>query len=298
MEDYLRRFSDYLEAERNSSSHTIRNYLSDLEQFRSFLGPEKTPENLTRLDVRGFIVELQKRNNSASSTARKIASVRSFLRFMVEEGIIRTNPAEGIPLPRQKKELPKFLEVPEAARLLEAPQPDSVSGLRDRAILETLYSTGMRVGELVELKVDSIDFISGLTRVLGKGKKQRLVPVGEKALEAIGRYIEKRNDLLKNTKKDIVKDKNALFLNRWGGRLTSRSICRIVDKYILLTGQNSGISPHSLRHSFATHLLNAGADLRTVQELLGHSNLSTTQIYTHTSKSRLKSVYNKTHPRA
>ncbi len=298
MDDYLRRFSEYLEAERNSSEHTIRNYLSDLRQFKDFLGPVKSPGSITRLDVRGFIVELRRKEISAVSISRKISSVRSFLRFMVDEGLIKTNPAEGLPLPRQKKQLPRFLQAEEAARLVEAPPADTAPGLRDRAILETLYSTGMRIGELVELKTDSVDLISGLARVRGKGKKQRIVPVGEKAVEALEKYLARRRELLENRKKDIIKDGNALFLNRWGGKLTSRSICRMVDKYVLLTGGKEGISPHSLRHSFATHLLNAGADLRTVQELLGHASLSATQIYTHTTTSRLKAVYDKTHPRA
>ncbi len=298
MDDYLRRFSEYLEAERNSSEHTIRNYLSDLRQFKDFLGPVESPGSITRLDVRGFIVELQRKKISAVSISRKISSVRSFLRFMVDEGLIKTNPAEGLPLPRQKKQLPRFLQAEEAVRLVEAPPADTAPGLRDRAILETLYSTGMRIGELVDLKTDSVDLISGLARVRGKGKKQRIVPVGEKAIEALEKYIARRRELLENSKKDIKKDGNALFLNRWGGKLTPRSICRMVDKYMLLTGEKEGISPHSLRHSFATHLLNAGADLRTVQELLGHASLSATQVYTHTTTSRLKAVYDKTHPRA
>ena len=298
MEDYLRRFSEYLEAERNSSEHTIRNYLSDLRQFQNFLGSAKSPESITRLDVRGFIVELQRKNKSAVSISRKISSVRSFLRFMVDEGLITTNPAEGLPLPRQKKTLPRFLDVNDAVRLVEAPGSDTASGLRDRAILETLYSTGMRIGELVELRMDSVDLISGLARVRGKGKKQRIVPVGGKAIESLEKYIARRHELLSNSKKDIKKDANALFLNRWGGKLTPRSICRMVDKYMLAAGKKAGISPHSLRHSFATHLLNAGADLRTVQELLGHASLSATQVYTHTTTSRLKAVYDRTHPRA
>jgi tyrosine recombinase XerC len=298
MKDYLRRFSEYLEAERNASAHTIRNYASDIVQFTTFLGKNKTPGSITRLDVRGFIVELQKKNVSAGSISRKISSVRSFLGFLMDEGLLKANPAEGVPLPRRKKPLPRFLPIGKVIKLLEAPETGTTEGLRDRAILETLYSTGMRVGELVDLRIDSIDFISGLAKVRGKGKKQRLVPVGEKAIEALQRYIEKRGGQLSGKKKDIKKDTNALFLNKWGGKITSRSICRIVDKYILSTGEKEGVSPHSLRHSFATHLLDAGADLRTVQELLGHSSLTATQIYTHTTTSRLKSVYDRAHPRA
>lgn len=298
MDDYLRRFSEYLEAERNASEHTIRNYLSDLRQFRDFLGGVQNPGRITRLEVRGFIVELQKKGKSAVSISRKISSVRSFFRFMADEGLMKHNPAEGLPLPRRKKHLPGFLQVEETVKLLEAPPGDTAPGLRDRAILETLYSTGMRIGELVDLRLDSADYISGLVKVRGKGKKQRIVPIGEKAADALEKYIARRGELQAKSKKDIRQDNNALFLNLWGGKLTSRSICRMVHKYILLTGSKEGISPHSLRHSFATHLLNAGADLRTVQELLGHSSLSATQVYTHTTTSRLKAVYDSTHPRA
>ncbi len=298
MQDYIRRFAEYLEAERGYSGHTVRNYLSDLSQFSSFLGPGKKPGSIVRIDVRGFIVHLQKKNIASCSIARKISSVRSFLRFMVEDGIIKTNPAESLPLPKQKKKLPSFLQVEEAVKLVQAPGKDTPEGLRDRAILETLYSTGMRVSELTGLRTDSADLLSGLAKVRGKGRKERIVLLGAKAVDALEEYLKRRDELFKNNKKDITKDKNALFINLWGGKLSSRSVARIVDKYILLTVQKEGISPHSLRHSFATHLLNAGADIRTVQELLGHSSLSTTQIYTHTTTSRLKSVYDRAHPRA
>lgn len=298
MDDSLRRFSEYLEAERNASGHTVRNYISDIRQFISYLGRGKPPGDATRLEIRGFVVMLRNKKNSPATIARKISSVRSFLGFMADEGIIPSNPAEGIPIPRQKKDLPRFLEPAEAAALVESPPGDTLSGIRDRAILELLYSTGMRVGELVELKLDSADVFSGVAKVSGKGKKQRLVPFGKKAADALVKYMEIRHELLKNPKKDIKKDGKALFLNMWGGKLSSRSVRRIMDKYIKIAGEKTGISPHSLRHSFATHLLNAGADIRTVQELLGHASLSATQIYTHTSAGRLKSVYDKAHPRA
>ncbi len=298
MNDLIRRFMTYLEAEQNASVHTIRNYLSDLEQLYGFLGGEKPPRGITRTDIRRFVIDLQKRGSSSRTIARKIASVRSYLRFLAEEGIIRSNPAEGLPLPRQKKKLPEFLEIKETAELIESPDTKKPLGLRDRAILETLYSTGIRVGELVALRMDSVDFIAGLVRVSGKGRKQRVVPIGEKAIDALNKYLKRRGELLAKTKKDITQNKNALFLDCWGGRLTARSVCRLVDKYITAAGKRTGISPHTLRHSFATHLLNAGADLRTVQELLGHSNLATTQVYTHVTTTRLKSVYEKAHPRA
>ena len=243
-------------------------------------------------------MQLQKKGNKSRTISRKIASVRSFLRFLVEEGYLKSNPAEGIPLPKQQKKLPMFLDEGETVRLMSAPVRKDILGMRDRAILETLYSTGMRVGELVSLKLNSIDFIGGVVRVSGKGRKERIVPIGEKALESLGKYLKMREELLSKQRKDIRQDRNALFLDRWGGRLSARSICRMVSKYVRILGAKIGISPHTLRHSFATHLLNAGADLRAVQELLGHVSLSTTQVYTHVTTERLKSVYTKAHPRA
>lgn len=313
----------YLRAERNASEHTIRNYYSDLKQFEKFLSmgqvpsdrqaspknpknAETSPKNRDtshvfapkRLDLRHFVVHLQKKGCASRTIARKIATIRSFIGFLVEEGYLRSNPAVGLPVPRQEKKLPKFLDEKEMVKLLEAPDEKNVLGLRDRAILETLYSTGMRVGELVSLKPNSVDFIGGVVRVSGKGRKERIVPIGEKALEALGKYSKRRGELLATQRKGIRKEAQALFLDRWGGRLSARSVCRLVNKYVRRITVKMGISPHAIRHSFATHLLNAGADLRAVQELLGHANLSTTQVYTHVSTERLKSVYTRAHPRA
>ncbi len=307
MKEYIRKFITYLKAERNSSEHTIRNYSSDLKQFEKFLSRDRARfsdgkmgpiPNFSRLDLRRFLVHLQKKGCASRTIARKIATIRSFFKFLVEEGYLSSNPAAGLPIPRQEKKLPKFLDEKEMVKLLEAPDERNVLGIRDRAILETLYSTGMRVGELVSLKSGSIDFIGGVVRVLGKGKKERIVPIGEKALSALGEYLEKRGQLLSSPRKDIKQNGTALFLDKWGGRLSARSICRLVNKYVRIIGAKMGVSPHAIRHSFATHLLNAGADLRAVQELLGHANLSTTQIYTHVTTERLKSVYTKAHPRA
>ena len=297
----------YLTAERNASEHTIRNYYSDLKQFEKFLkrSTSKNSKNGTRshflpsrLDLRHFLVHLQKQDLSSRTIGRKIATIRSFFKFLVEEGYLSSNPAAGLPIPRQKKKLPKFLDEKEVVKLLEAPGGKNVLAARDRAILETLYSTGMRVGELVSLKPESVDFIAGVVRVSGKGRKERIVPIGEKALEAISKYSKGRGKLLASSRKGIRKEAQALFLDKWGGRLSDRSVCRLVNKYVGMVSTKTGISPHSIRHSFATHLLNAGADLRAVQELLGHANLSTTQIYTHVTTERLKSVYAKAHPRA
>jgi tyrosine recombinase XerC len=298
MKEYIRKFITYLEAERNVSEHTVRSYLSDLKQFEKFLKGESPSANFSRLDIRRFLVHLQKKGCASKTIARKIAVIRSFLKFLVEEGYLSSNPAEGLPVPRQEKKLPKFLDEKEMVKLLEAPDEKNVLGIRDRAILETLYSTGMRVGELVNLKSSSVDFIGGVVRVSGKGRKERIVPIGEKALSALSRYLEERGQLLSNPRKDIKQNGTALFLDKWGGRLSARSVCRLVNKYVRIIGAKMGVSPHAIRHSFATHLLNAGADLRAVQELLGHANLSTTQIYTHVTTERLKSVYTKAHPRA
>lgn len=298
MKEYIRKFITYLEAERNVSEHTVRSYLSDLKQFEKFLKGESPSANFSRLDIRRFLVHLQKKGCASKTIARKIAVIRSFLKFLVEEGYLSSNPAEGLPVPRQEKRLPKFLDEKEMVKLLEAPDEKNVLGIRDRAILETLYSTGMRVGELVNLKSSSVDFIGGVVRVSGKGRKERIVPIGEKALSALSRYLEERGQLLSNPRKDIKQNGTALFLDKWGGRLSARSVCRLVNKYVRVIGAKMGVSPHAIRHSFATHLLNAGADLRAVQELLGHANLSTTQIYTHVTTERLKSVYTKAHPRA
>ncbi len=298
MNDAVKRFASYLEGEKNSSGETVRNYLSDLKQFSVFAGPGKKPAEVSRQDIRRFIAHLRQKKNSPASIARKLSSLRSFFSFLTEEGIVPSSPAQGIAAPRQKKKLPRFLQVKEAAMLVEAPDTSGVTGLRDRAILELLYSTGMRVRELTQLRVESVDLIAGLVKVLGKGKKQRILPVGEKALEALALYIARRSELSRKDKNCPGPDSTALFLNCRGGRLTPRSICRIMDKYITAACRKEGVSPHTLRHSFATHLLEAGADLRSIQELLGHSSLATTQIYTHTTTGRLKSVYDKAHPRA
>ncbi len=295
--EYIRRFITYLRAEVNASEHTIRNYSSDLRQFERFL-QNGDSDYFSRLTLRRFLVHLQKSGCAPRTIARKIASLRSFLEFLVEEGHLTSNPARGMPVPRQEKKLPKFLDEREMVKLLEASDKKSVLGIRDHAILETLYSTGIRVGELVGMRPDSIDFIGGVVRVSGKGKKERIVPIGEKALKALSTYLKKREELLAKPRAGIAQDRNALFLNKWGGRLTVRSICRMVGKYVTMAGAKTGVSPHAIRHSFATHLLNAGADLRAVQELLGHVNLSTTQIYTHVTTERLKSVYTRAHPRA
>ncbi|MDD5270272.1 MAG: tyrosine recombinase XerC [Candidatus Omnitrophica bacterium] len=290
---YIEKFIRYLEIERNASKHTLVNYSIDLKSLREFL-KEEPIEKVDYVSLRRYLAHVKEMNLSKVSIARKIASIRSFFKFLFREGIIKNNPASSLSTPKRDKHLPKFLDEKEIVLLLESPGKEDEAGLRDGAILETLYSTGIRVSELVGLNIDTVDQIGGVIKVYGKGKKERIVPIGDRALQAIRDYLKKRR--ASNTK-DTHAGK-ALFFNKNGGRLTDRSIRRIINKYITKTSIQQKISPHTLRHSFATHMLDHGADLRSVQELLGHANLSTTQIYTHITTERLKSAYTKAHPRA
>jgi tyrosine recombinase XerC len=290
MQRYIDKFMNYMKVEKNASAHTITNYTIDLNVFKDFLGGKEI-ETVDHLSLRRYLAELRAKNYSKRTVARKLASLRSFFRFLFREGHIKKNPITAVLTPKLDKKLPVFLDTAQIDKLLSAPTDKNLAGLRDRALLETLYSTGIRVSELVGLDLSDIDFISGVIKVLGKGHKERVVPIGEPALAAIRKYADKRAD-------EKVNDKDAVFLNKSGGRLTDRSVRRVLDKHIKMCSMSEKISPHSLRHSFATHLLDRGADLRSVQELLGHMNLSTTQIYTHVTMDRLKSVYDKAHPRA
>lgn len=286
---YIEKFIRYLEIERNASRHTLINYSVDLKSLSEFL-KEEPIEKVDYVSLRRYLAHIKELSLSKVSIARKIASIRSFFKFLFREGIIKNNPASSLSTPKRDKHLPKFLDEKEIVILLESPDRESEAGLRDRAILETLYSTGIRVSELVGLNMDHIDQIGGIIKVYGKGKKERIVPIGERALQAIRDYLKIR--------RPVAKEAKALFFNKSGGRLTDRSIRRMINKYITKTSIQQKISPHTLRHSFATHMLDHGADLRSVQELLGHANLSTTQIYTHITTERLKSAYTKAHPRA
>ena len=286
MQRYIEKFLRYLDIEKNYSKHTLLNYRLDLEDFAKFLGGSPL-EQVDYLNLRKYLARLKEKNLKSRTVYRKISCLRSFFKFLAREGYIKANPVLSLVSPKQEKHLPSFLTEEEMAKLLEAPSAGDDRGLRDRAILETFYSTGMRIGELVGLSLEDLDFIGGVVKAKGKGKKERLVPIGEKALTAIKDYLDKRG-----------KPADAVFLNKNGGRLSDRGVRNIVSKYIRITSLRQGISPHTFRHSFATHLLNRGADLRTVQELLGHANLSSTQIYTHLTTERLKTVYDKAHPRA
>ena len=290
MQRHIDKFMNYLKVEKNASDHTIVNYSVDLEMFKNFLG-DKEIETVDHLSLRRFLAELRTRNYAKRTTARKLASLRSLFRFLFREGYIKKNPITAISTPKLDKKLPVFLDTVKIDRLLSAPSDKDLAGLRDRAMLETLYSSGLRVSELVGMDIGDVDFISGVIKVTGKGHKERIVPIGEPALAAITKYSDKKPE-------GKVRDDKAVFLNSRGTRITDRSIRRILDAHIKKCSISEKISPHSLRHSFATHLLDRGADLRSVQELLGHMNLSTTQIYTHVTMDRLKSVYDKAHPRA
>ena len=265
------------------------NYRLDLEDFDRFLG-ETELEKIDYLTLRKYLAILKEKRLGARSVGRHLSALRSFFRFLTRDGYLKSNPILILSSPKQEKHLPLFLTEGEVTKLIEAAFPKNetdVMGLRDRAILETFYSTGMRISELVGLNHQDLDFIGGIVKVMGKGKKERVVPIGERAISAIRAYTEKKK-----------KETEALFLNKNGKRISARGVRNIVGKYIRTAGIKQGVSAHTFRHSFATHLLNRGADLRSVQELLGHANLSTTQIYTHLTTDRLKSVYEKAHPRA
>ncbi len=286
MKRFIEKFEKYLDIEKNFSRHTLRGYRSDLYELDGFLG-EKDPAGITHLDLRRFLVELKRRDCAKRTIVRKLGAIRSFFRFLLKEKYVSVNPAGSIFTPKLDKRLPRFLDVEKTLRLVTSPALDSVSGLRDRAILETLYSTGMRVSELVGLDQRDTDLIAGAMKVRGKGKKERIVLLGSEAQRAVRNYLEER-----------APGQDALFLNKLGKRLSDRGIRRIINKYVKKCSLEQKISPHSIRHSFATHMVNNGADLRSVQELLGHKNLSTTQIYTHLGSQRIRDMYSRAHPRA
>jgi tyrosine recombinase XerC len=294
MEHTIEMFKTYLSVEKGASDNTIGAYLSDLEQFSLFLKslhPPQPIESAGLLELRGFVASLLKADKK-SSVGRKLAALKTFYKFLLREHLIEMNPAELISIPKKDKMLPGFLNVDEVFGLLELPDKNNLSGLRDKAMLELFYASGLRVSELVGLDIEDIDINIRYVRVTGKGRKERIVPVNSKALQVIRDYVEMRKTVLKD------KGEKALFVNRYGKRITRRAVGLIVKKYMVKSGINKHISPHSLRHTFATHLLDAGADLRLIQELLGHSSISTTQIYTHTSMDKLMKVYDDAHPRA
>ena len=298
LNESIQRFLNHLEKERGLSPHTLRSYAADLRQFRLFVEQREGKENVAvdgidHYHVRAFISFLHE-DHKKSSLARKLATLRSFFRYLVKSGRLEKNPAELIFSSKLDKRVPVFFSVDEAFALMDGPDKSSVLGLRDRAMLELLYSSGLRRSELTSLNRGDVDFASGLVRVTGKGRKQRIVPVGDAAIAALKAYLKRVHEIAPKTR---GADSDALFLNNRGGRLTSRSVARLLERYLVQLGIIKKAGPHALRHTFATHMLDAGADLRAVQELLGHENLSTTQRYTHVSLDKLMEVYDKCHPR-
>ncbi|MDI9612847.1 MAG: tyrosine recombinase XerC [Acidobacteriota bacterium] len=302
---WIERYLEYLRVQKNASPHTLRNYGSDLMQFHSWLAtspagesrPVPEPEEIDNLTVREFLGFLYERRNRKSSVARKLATLRSFLKFLTARGVVRANAARAVSSPKQEIRLPGYLDVDAARALVEAPDTATDAGRRDRAMLELLYGSGLRAGELVGLDLGDLSLDEGLVRVLGKGDKERIVPFGTNAAAALRSYLDVRPRLVR-AHSAPPRGREALFLNLRGGRLTSRSVGNIVDRYVARLAERVNVHPHTLRHSFASHMLNAGADLRAIQEMLGHSSLSTTQKYTHVSVEQLVRVYRKCHPRA
>lgn len=300
MQEEIRLFLEYLGYERNCSAHTQDAYRRDLAQFERYLnssgGPFPSWEDVDHITIRDFLGELRIRGLSKSTVSRKLAAIRSFFRFLYLERYISKNPARLVRSPKLSRRHPDYLPEAEVERILEMPDQETRAGSRDRAILELLYGTGMRVGELVGLNLADMSLPQRLVKVRGKGRKERLIPFGRPAALAMEDYLIKRGEILRGTAS--ASQPEALFLNLRGGRLTARSVQRLINSYVRESALALDVHPHLFRHSFATHLLNRGADLRSIQELLGHTNLSTTQKYTHVALEDLKRTYRKSHPRA
>jgi integrase/recombinase XerC len=326
VKDLLRAFLAYLRLNRNASAHTVRAYESDLDQFTTYLAadlkrprPELQPGDITRPTIRGFLADLFRRGESRASAARKLAAVRTFLRYLKREGLIEADPGLLVVTPRREQKIPRHLEVDEMTRLIETPDTSGPLGRRDRAILELLYASGLRLSELVALDLEDVNLGSRMVRVMGKGRKERLVPFNRSAEDALRAWLPDREALLVGARQALrpgrvgpkprrspkagarplpAEGEGGVFLNYRGTRLSSRHVHRLVRHYVAACSVRFGISPHAIRHSFATHLLEAGADLRVIQELLGHVRLGTTQRYTHVNAAQLMDVYRRAHPRA
>jgi len=300
MQDQINQFLEYLEVEKGYSTNTLAAYQNDLGQFLIFLQqrpPSQRPRawgEVTREHITDYILDMKEREYASSTIARKVAAVKSFFKFLEDIGQISTNPAKELETPRAEKHLPATISAEDVDRLLAAPSDDTPAGLRDRAMLELLYATGLRVSELVSLNVNDVDLDEGTVRCMGKGKKERVLPLYEKARYALYRYLEHGRPQLLG--KDNRQD--ALFLNRRGTRLTRQGLWLIIKRYVEQIGITQNVTPHTLRHSFATHMLRGGADLREVQQMLGHANITTTQIYTQVSDEHKREVYDEAHPRA
>jgi integrase/recombinase XerC len=295
--DLLADFLRHLSLEKNASAHTVKSYREDLTQaldfFREQVAGGLKPDRLTTRIVRAYLAWLHGQGYAKTTIARRLAALRSWLRFLCRQGVIARNPTDGLRGPRQDKRLPHFLSADQMTKLLDAPT-DTPLGVRDKALFETMYSAGLRVSELVGIDVDDMDLDGGTLVVRGKGKRERVALLGKPAVKAMREWLTVRDDLMAA----LPSKPTAVFLNRFGKRLTTRSVARFLEKYLKRAGLDPRSSPHTLRHSFATHLLDAGADVRSVQELLGHRSLGTTQIYTHVTTTRLHDSYQAAHPRA
>lgn len=317
MRDHLRAFLQYLRLNRNASAFTVDAYERDLSQFLAFLAElsqvpvsSLRPPIIDHQTIRGFLGQLHRQGQSRATAARKLAAIRTFVRYLKREGIVEDNPAAIVATPKREERIPVHLEVAEMTRLLETPDTGSPLGRRDRAILELFYASGLRLRELVGLELEDVHLGAKMVRVLGKGGKERIIPFNDSAARAIRAYLADRALLSagEGNQRRLAgrgaapgkakADGDALFLNYRGGRLSPRSVQRLLGRYVTACSARLGISPHAIRHSFATHLLERGADLRAIQELLGHARLSTTQRYTHVNAAQLLAVYRKAHPRA
>ncbi len=307
MENWINQFIESLSTEKGFSEHTCRAYQQDISAFYRFLRIKKEVGHTRSgsidgirtdgLVIREYLGHLHKKNKKAT-IARRLSAIRSFFRFLIRQGLLAENPADFVATPKQDKTIPDYLSVDQMFHLLDSIQPETLLAYRNRAIFETLYSSGIRVSEIAGMNVSDVDFQTGMIRVLGKGKKERLVPVGTEALNAVRKYRERMlREAAANRKETVLDEKGPLFLNKNLGRLSARSIARILQKIAMDCGLSTPVSPHVLRHSFATHMLDAGADLKAVQEMLGHKSLSTTQKYTHVSIDRLMKAYDRAHPR-
>jgi integrase/recombinase XerC len=299
LEQGLAEFLTHLGLEKNASDKTVKSYREDLSQALAFARDRLKKNHVDPADwttrlLRAFVAWLHEKNYAKTTIARRLAALRSFGKYLCRSSVLKENPAQSLRGPRQEKKLPHFLTLVDIQKLLAAPSDADWAGRRDRAMLETLYSSGIRVSELVGLDLLSVDVNDGVITVRGKGKKERLALLGPDAVKAINRWLDDRAELLKRTGKDTP----AVFLNNKGGRLTTRSVGRLLTKHLKMAGLDPRTSPHTLRHSFATHMLDAGADIRGVQELLGHKSLATTQVYTHVTTQRLQKSYQKAHPRS
>jgi len=305
MEKEIENFGIYMEIERNLSPHTKRNYLADVRQFKLFLDAHaiSVKQNDTNEEIaidymviRAFLGSLYRERLKKVTIARKVTALRTFFDYLQRKGKIKVNPAQMVQAPKSEKYIPVFLSVDEMVCLLDAKGTPSAVGLRDKAIVELFYSSGIRLSELVGLNMEDIDFHQGVMKVRGKGKKERIVPVGVQAITAMTAYLEKRHEILKRNVENGLE--GPIFISSRGSRLSTRSVARILDKLVILSGLGRKVSPHMLRHTFATHMMESGADLRAIQEFLGHESLSTTQKYTSVSVGRLLEIYDKAHPKA